>query len=335
MLRFRYTYLFVLLPAIAGAQSAPPPGPAAGPAPLPTAAEVRKQVEDGQYRDGLKDLVRILDLRGPPTAAYDRAEMLQLRAECQLQLRQTSAAQASLDAAVKEARGSKDVPPNPDRLGQALALSALVAKSPNLLYAPKSRTGPLAPKPINILDRTARPAACKALFDDSLPDVKTRVRIALDASAMPPVLDAAKAVATLRALEKAGTGDDAQSKRLAEELAPRAVLRLGNSVADMDGAARTIVSAANMVYSTPAVRVNPVTGVRTFDQIARRRGLVGDDAARLKSIQQTCAQIITACQDLPLALDATDDFNAIAKNADALAQAVGKALADDYSRPPP
>jgi hypothetical protein len=335
MPRLPLMFLFVLLPAIAGAQSMPSPTPATGPAPLPTPAEVHKLVDDGQYRDALKDLLRILDLKGPPAAAYDRAEMLQLRAECQLQLRQTQAAQASLDAVVKEARGNNDVPPNPDRLGQALALSALVAKSTTMLYTPRNHTGPLAPKPINILDRAARPAACKALFDDSLADVKTKVRTAQDAAAMPPILDAAKAVATLRALEKAGTGDDVQSKPIAAELATRAVMRLGNSVADLSGTVRTIADAANLVYSAPVQRVDRVTGVRTLDQISRRRGLVGDEPARLKSIRQTCAQIITACLDLQLALDASDDFNAIANNADAVAQRAGKALTDDYSRPSP
>ncbi len=332
----RRLWLILLLApflALPGASPMPATTPVAGPAPLPSAAEVRKQIDDGQYREALKNLLRILDLKGTPAAAYDRLEMLLLRAECQLQIRQTPAAQAALDTVVKEARGGNNAPANPDALGKALALSALIARSPNMLYAPKSRTGPLTPKTIDILDRAARPSACKALFEDSLADVKARVRAAQGVNTLPLILDAAKAVATLRALEQAGTGDDAQSKPLVGELALAATVLLGNSVAEMNGAIDTIAAGANLVGTLPIMRVDPVSGLRTLDQVARRRGLVGDEPARLKSIQQTCAQIITTCQDLRVALNVTDPFQGIASDADTVARKAGKVLTDDYSHP--
>ena len=319
--------------AIARAQTLPAPG-TTGPAPLPTAAEVRKQVNDGQYRDALKSLLRVLELKGTPAAAYDRAEMLLLRAECQLQIRETQAAQSTLDATVKEARGGNGIPPKPDALGKALAFSALITKSPNMLYTPRSRTGPLTPKPINILDRAARPAAYKALFEDSLAGVKAHVLAAQGAATMPPILDTAKEVATLRALEKAGTEDDAQSKPLALQLAGTASVVLGNAVAGMNGDIDAIAGGANLIYALPIQRVDMVTGVRSVDQITHRRGLVNDEAARLKAIQQNCAAIITACYDLRLALDTPDPFAGIAGDANTLAQKAGRVLNDDYSVAP-
>jgi hypothetical protein len=328
----RLPHILFLLPlaAIARAQSTSP-APTAGPA-LPTAVDVRKQVDEAQYRDALKNLQRILDLKGPPAAAYDRAEMLLLRAECQLQIRQFQAARTSLDAAVKEARGPV---PSPDQLAKALALSALVAKSPNMLYTPRNRTGPLAPKPIDILDRVTRPAAFKALFEDSLPDGKARVRNAAIAETLPPILDAARDLATLRAIEKAATDDDAQSKALVADLAKRAIILLGNSVADMNGTVETIATGANLKYGMPVQRVDPVSGQTAMDQISRRRGLLGDEPARLRSIQQACTQVIATCRELPLALDAAETFNAIAGDADAVAKKAARVLSDDYSRPAP
>jgi len=308
--------------------------PSTGPAPLPTAAEVRKEVDGAQYRDALKNILRILDLKGQPAAVYDRTEMLLLRGECQLQIRQIQAAQEALDAAVKEARGVNGVPPNPENAGKALALSALITKSPSMMYTPKTRTGPLAPKPINILDRTARPAAYKALFVDALADVETKVRALQLVQTMPPILDAAKSVAALRALEKAGTGDDAQSKVLAGDLTNHAAALLASSMGGMTSAADAIGAGANLVYTLPIQRVDMVTGARYIDQAPRRRGLVNDDGARLKSIQQTTAQIITACQDLDLLLDARDTFKSLAADANTLTQKAGKILSDDYSRMP-
>jgi hypothetical protein len=301
---------------------------------LPTAAELAKQVDDGQYRDVLKSLQRVLDLKGTAAAPYNRAEMLMLRAECLLQLRETQGALSTLEAAAKEARGNKDQVPDPDMLGKAVALTVLVNKSPNLQYTPKTHTGPVAPKPINILDRTARTDAFKALFDDVLPDAKAKVRATENAKTLQPILDLAKSIAALRAVEKAATDADNESTVLVSQLTTRATIMLGNSVADMSAAVDSIAANANQVYTYPIPRINPATKQQYFDQGTRRRGLNSDQGARLKTIQQNCAQTISACADLGLALDAVDKFRPIANDADRVTQKAVRVLNDDY-RPAP
>jgi hypothetical protein len=301
---------------------------------LPTAAEIAKQVDDGQYRDALKSLQRVLDLKGTGAAAYDRAEMLLLRAECQLQIRESQAALATLDLAAKEARGGKDKASNADLLGKALALTALVNKSTNLQYTPKTHTGPLPPKPLNILDRAARPEAYKALLEDILPDAKTKVRAMQTTTTLQPVLDTAKMIAALRTIETVANGAEDESKLLASQLTTRATILLGNSVADMSAATDSIAATANQVYTTPVLRVDPVTGNRFFDPVPHRRGLGNDQAARLRTIQQNCTQTINACTDLGLALDSAEKFRSIATDADGVAKKAGKTLGDDYNRMP-
>ncbi|HEY4329332.1 MAG TPA: hypothetical protein VGN88_06325, partial [Phycisphaerae bacterium] len=77
-------------PSTSPATSTAPPAtaPSIGPTPIASADDVRKMVDDGKYRDAVKSLVRILDLKGAAATGYDRSEMFLLRAECELQLRE-------------------------------------------------------------------------------------------------------------------------------------------------------------------------------------------------------------------------------------------------------
>jgi len=336
MKQFTYVCVALTFAATAFAQSQPagpssatvstpatataPGGVASASGGLPTAADLAKQVDDGQYRDALKSLQRVLDLKGSAAAPYNRSEVLMLRAECQLQIREMQGALSTLDAVAKEARGNKDQAPNPDMLGKALALTTLVNKSSNLLYTPKTHTGPLAPKPINILDRTVRPDAFKALFDDLLPDAKAKVHAMQTTTTLQPILDTAKMVTALRAIERVANGAEDESKALADQLTTRATILLGNSVADLSAATDAIATAANQVYVTSSVRTESATGKSVVDHVPHRRGLANDQAARLRTIQQNCTQTIGACSDLSLALDATEKFRSIATDADGVSK---------------
>src|SRR5206468_2862281 len=72
-----------------------------------------------------------------------------------------------------------------------LAMASLIQNSKGMQYSPKAKTGPLAAKPINILDREARKEAYKALFEDQMAATKGKVAAAQSARTMTPILDAA------------------------------------------------------------------------------------------------------------------------------------------------
>ena len=164
----------------AGAQEAPP---------VPMTREIKAQVEAGDYREALKGLLRALDLKGPAAQAYDRVELLMLRAECQLQIKESRACLDSLEAARKEA----GVQGKSDGVGAAMAMALLVQRSTAFRYVPKTAAaGPVAPKPVDILDRQARPEAYKALFADELAGTRQKVRAAETVRTMPPIMEAAE-----------------------------------------------------------------------------------------------------------------------------------------------
>jgi G:T/U-mismatch repair DNA glycosylase len=187
-------------------------------------------------------------------------------------------------------------------------------------------------KPINILDKTERPLAYKALFEELFPDAHRKAQAAQQASAMPAILDAAKAVGTIHAVEEAGTHDEAQSRELIKEVTDHAVALLKNSTGDMSNRVNAISTAANAVQTLQ--RVDPATGRRTTETITRRGGISGNDAQTLRNIQQTCAQIVSAASDLATDMGNPDAFKEIAANADNVRQRATAVLNGDSGRGP-
>ncbi len=300
------------------------------PAPLPLPDELKQQVDSGEYRDALKGLTRVLDLKGAAAEPYNRFEMLALRAECQLQLRQTAAALDSLTAAQKEAASQG----NADDVGASLAFADLIQRSPALRYTPKTSNGPLAKKPIDILGRGQRPDAYKALFADELTSAQQKVRQAETARQMPPILDAAKNAAALRGIEKAGTGDDVQTQALTKGLSARGLSLMTSALGDLSVRIDAVSKIANTTVTTSVMQYDQISGRSWPQQILTRRGLDGGNMSELKGIQQTCAQITSAANDLGLAL--SQDQNAykdIAAQADGARNKAGALLTENFNAP--
>ena len=161
------------------------------------AAVVARRTEAAGGFGGVPRCGKGRDLRafcGPegksPAEPYNRLDMLSLKAECQLQLRQTTAALDALDAAQREAaNGASRGGCQHGLIGVCLSHSAF---SHAQHYTPKTSNGPLAKKPIDILDRGQRPDAYKALFADELAAAQQKIRQAETARTMPPILEGAK-----------------------------------------------------------------------------------------------------------------------------------------------
>jgi hypothetical protein len=269
---------------------------------LPTAGEIRAQVEAGQYRPALQNLLRVLALKGQAATAYDRFEMLMLRAECQLQIRETRTALDSLEQARKEGVAKADA----DKVGAATAMALLVQRSPAMKYTPKTSNGPVARKPIDVLAPESRQEAYKALFEDELATARQAVVRAETAAKLQPVMEAAKAAGSLRALEKAATGDVARSKELTERLASHASLLVSNGVNDLSLRTEAIAARANAIVTTPMPQRDPSTKVARMVEVSHRRGLTGEEVGELKRIVQECGQAVTSAGELARALPSED-----------------------------
>src|SRR4030095_12150312 len=102
---------------------------------------------------------------------------------------------------------------DPARRSAARADEILVRKSRPQGYLPKpSPTS--KPAAIPILAEADRKAAFTALLNDELTAVSPKLKAAKAATAMPPIIEVARTLGDLRALELAGSGADAQVKQI-------------------------------------------------------------------------------------------------------------------------
>ena len=270
----------LLAALLAAPAPAAPAGPAAGAPPTP--GDVRALIDEGEAAEALKQVSRLLALRGPGARGLDRHELLVLKAEAHLRLRAGDAAAQAVKAAAEET-GSRE------HAAVARGTELLIRRSRNLVYTPKK--APAGKRdPIDIVDPEKRRAALRAMFADEMAELAPRLRAARAARTLPPALKAMEAARALAPLELAANGSADQSNAAADELKQSAKELLAKA---LEKATRRVDQITDMANDLERVRrVFPDIGGGYNVEIAqRRRGLKRQDIADLKALADTCDEV--------------------------------------------
>ena len=313
-------------PAIPPATTAPTTAPAPRPLSaneLLSADELHKLVDAGQYKDALRGLARPLALRGAAAGAYDRHDLLMMKAECLVQTHDNAGAIATLALVRKESTADN----KPEEALLADAFVELLQKSPGGTYLPKTGSSRLA---IKILDRSLRKSAYDALFADQFALFQQKATAAANAKKLPPYMDAAKFAAALRAVEFASTGSNTQSSAAMKELADGALKLITDTLDDLEARETRISTAANR-ETTQTVNAG-FRGTTYPQNRTTKAGLTGNDAPTLRDIINTCKQIPQATQELANAFGTEQDtFKAAANRAEDIKSKANVTLTTDYT----
>lgn len=317
---------------------------AADPEPLPTQADLHKLFDDGQYQPLIQKLARVLQLKGNPAKAYDRADLYLLRGEAFLQLRQQPRAVESFQLGLKELAAPDD-PKDPrdpktveDDRRALRAVSLLVARSLNYQYTPKTKpVGAPAPlQPISILDLKQRKAAYAALLADVKTEMAPKVKAATAGKTLLPIVDLVKNVGDLRAVEHAATGDTKDSDALLKDVEGHAGDLMANETERDEKRTDRIASLANeriplqdlLVGGVVAGRAQPTELQSRF----RLKGLEVQDTKDLKEIIDTCGKIAAVAHDFAdVGAASAATFQKIEKDASKTAQKAHDTLYADYN----
>jgi hypothetical protein len=281
-----------------------------------TAEEAQSLVDAGKYKEALKILLHLLDLRGP-AVTFDRQQMLILRAECQVQMHANVAALGSLDVAHKEAvtLGADD------DAAQAAAFTYLIQKSPRDIFVPQTGSDR---KPIDILDRTARKTAYAELFADTFSADQQKLKAALSSNTLPPLADLAKDVPYLGALEHVSAGTTVQTDAFSKKASGAATRLVSSTLADFQSQVSHISTEANEV-------VNMNTSAGAYSTQYRHAGLTADQIRTLKNIGTTCEQMTEVLSDFGKAFGNADLFHADVTRAANLKDQIRDILNKDYN----
>jgi hypothetical protein len=284
---------------------------------VPTTEEIRQMLADKQHKRVLREVARALHLKGDDAAAYDRGELLLLRAEAQLGMRIEPAAARSFKEAAEAATRDEH-----RATGRAMAL--LIARSELLVYRP--RTGEGAGRDIDIV--ADRKAALEALLADELALLEPRVARAKEKKKIADVLETAKAVEPVAELEFAATGGRKRTDELRGGIVTQVEALLDEALIDLDRKADAIEAGATALVVVPQ-SVAPGKELKTVK--VKKRGLTTPDEAALKGTMEACRDVVSRNREVAEQLGADPQrFGRASDFAIRLSAKAGAILRADY-----
>jgi hypothetical protein len=231
--------------------------------------------------------------KDPAANEYDRYELLMLKGESHLQLRQAKPAADAFAAAAKETDDQ-------NHAAIARATQRLVRDAKGMKIQRKSAgKGDRGPQSVDLLDRDKRGEAFSIVYDDARTAAEPTVKVALRARTLPPIAEALELLDGLADLEVATTGGVAANEATRQDLGERAssliekeLERMEKDVADIRTSAEEIVKE---VYSDSLI--NGGAG-NASSATAFRRGLSKQDRLDLTEAIQMCKKIIPTAESL-------------------------------------
>jgi len=318
--------VLVLSIASAVAGQTAPASPAAPPGAtreiLPTADELQKMYAEGKYQDVLKSMGKVLALKGEAARPYPRYDMLVLKGDCHLMLKQTAWAVEAFAAAAKEPGDAKTT-------GVARATELLIKRSSATGYVPKTPAGGAErgkrSEPIPIADRENRKKALTALYADELAAFGPKVKRALASPALGETMAVAGTIADIQAMEVAASGDDTDTRRLADSLSEHATTVLADAVKAMSRHVEDIYRTASEKQETDRLG-------RFGEIYYTRAGLSGQMISDLKGTAKTSGEVIAAAKQLVAMLKGdAKGYDAIIADAQKLGKRAIEVLNTDYT----
>ena len=324
---------FSLGPVLAQPAS-PGPVPGAAPAPagapgLPTIEQLEQELAAGNHQDVMRQVAKLMALKGDAAAAYDRYDLFRLRGEAALR---NKAMPMAADAFAQAAKATED----PLKQAAARANELLIRKSRQAGYIPRT-AAPADPaldagarpaaaqtrQPMPIIEPADRKTALAALLADEMAAAKPKIDAATKARNLPPVIEAIKVVGDLRAIETAAHGKGEQTRALAGELGGHAHELIAQALEPMKKRTEEYWQQG----SRQQVRA-PRGGIGREVQYGMM-GLTSVEQNALKEIIVTCEKILPVASELA-AVTENKDLAADAQEAKQLHARASEVLNFDY-----
>jgi hypothetical protein len=173
--------------------------PAAAQSPPQTIEDAQADYASGDYPACLRKVAARLNSNAVKRDSPERYDLLMLRGECLVRLKQRGPAAEAFEKAAAVTKGRGDLP----RTADATALAALVKASPDLKYTPRTRSGGSA---IDVAEPGTRREAMAALFEDLKTQLAPDVEKALQDKSLTSTHRRLKQFWELYAVEFAATG---------------------------------------------------------------------------------------------------------------------------------
>jgi hypothetical protein len=238
-----------------------------------TTAAAHAAFDKGDYRGCLGTISKLLTNSDYKSDSPERFDLLMLRGECFLRLKQKPGAQAAFEAAAKMMRKQEDV----QRCAAATALASLVkASTPALVYVPKKGGA----DGVDIIEPASRLKAMALLMADLRERVRPQFTKAMNDESLVPTHNLLKPAWELYSVEMAATGDTAATSEKLQELGGHARKLIGNEVKRLNTRLDQLEDLAGEATSFDYGYGGGVRGLRTEERNELQR--LADDLVKIE-----------------------------------------------------
>jgi hypothetical protein len=277
----------------------------------PSPDELRRMFDARQYRDVVRHAVKVLQLKGESAAAYDRHDVLVLKAEAHLHLGDAEPAAKAFEEAAAAA-------PDEAAAAKHRATAQLARRAKQNVYKPRTPSSAVgAGEGLSLLDPVARKIALRALYDDERAAARKRL-VAGERATLAELVAVLDAAAPIRTLELGATGAATESDQVLDPLSDRAHALMKDELKAMTSRVDKLDKAANKK--------------RKMGSAYRKRGLAAEEIAELREIVLTCEHHRQAAQRFgDVVTSYAAKFTAIRSDAGELHERAQKVLSADYT----
>lgn len=239
--------------------------------------DAKKDLEAGQYRQCLQKVSKLLVARTAVQDSADRYNLLMMRGECLLQMKQASGAEAAFNSASSVMKSQADVA----SAASAHAVAVLIDASPDLSYHPAA---PADAPAISILDAASRKKAMLAITEDRKKALTPKVEGALKDSSLASSQQLLPDLWDLYCVQFAATGDAADTLATLKSVGTHARELIEAELKR----SRDRVAAMNESAGQPNLAAQDATAVTL-------RGLTPDERTELQKMSSDLEKITSVC----------------------------------------
>ena len=236
----------------------------------------------GDYRGCLQKISSLLTTSTIKPASVERYDLLMLRGECMLKLKQAKGAADTFEAASKVLKTQGDVA----RVANAKAMSVLVKASPGLQYRSNGSTGDAAG--IDIVEPDSRKQAMKMLLDDRNRQLMPAINKAIEGTSLVPIQKLLPAVWEIYTLEFAAKGNADQTTATVKKMGQHARDLI---TSELDRLTSRLTELNNLA-NEPTISSN-----RVGPQTLSYRGLNSNERNELKEMMDYLLNIQQVCEN--------------------------------------
>jgi hypothetical protein len=283
--------------------------------PADSPESLQKLFTDGNYKDLVPRLNKVLALKGSDAAQYNKYDLLLMKGDACLHLHSKSQASDAFKAAAAVTEKADDV-------SVALATSQLInVSSSNLTYTRRTKTDKDdKPLPIDIIEPASRKLAFAALEIDLAARIKPKVDAAVKSTSLSQVAQVAtdKELVNLKAVEIASTGTPADTQQMLGDLGTHATTLMDASLEDLAQRLHSDVDAVNNRVQ------HPKAGEQANHDVMNIPTFVKD----VSGIDTDAKQIGAYAKAMSTVFDSDTDLKSVQENATKLHEAAAKLLKD-------